>query len=243
MRLAKSVVTWMVNARSSIDEMRAPAISYINCVEQSTLSATHEIGGPQTRKAKAKIPIAMEKPSLGFSSSSPGRALDWCHAWRKTCGMDLGKACGMDSGTACGTCSGKPRGMYSIKGCGTGSGEACGMDSGKACGMVDSPVSDGGRLGVVLEVVGSNVLFFDLASRIRRIQGYSSNLESRTSIRRIRGYSSDSRMVGSLAPHLSLCENCRKSWKQRNARNNKAVGKRERQCLKGHLPTSWINTI
>ena len=45
MRLAKSVVTWMVNARSSIDEMRAPAMLYIACVEQSTLAAAHEIVG------------------------------------------------------------------------------------------------------------------------------------------------------------------------------------------------------
>ena len=43
MRLVKSVLTWMEDARSSMDETRAPAITYINCVEQSTLAAGHVI--------------------------------------------------------------------------------------------------------------------------------------------------------------------------------------------------------
>ena len=96
---------------------------------------------------KAKITTATEKPSLGFSSSSPERALDW----GKACGMDTGKACGMGSGKTCRTGSGKA--------CGTGLGKSCGMDSCKTCRMLNSPVSDGDRLGVVLEVVGCDAFF------------------------------------------------------------------------------------
>jgi hypothetical protein len=75
--------------------------------------------------------------------------------------------------------------------------------------MTDSSKFDGDRLEVVLEVVASKVRFFDTARRIRRILGCSS----------------DFKMLGSLSPHIFLCEYRRKSWKQMNARNNNAVGK------------------
>ena len=66
MRLAKSVVTWMVNARSSIDEMRAPAMLYIACVEQSTLATAHEIGGSTDQEGESKDPNCHGKTQLGF---------------------------------------------------------------------------------------------------------------------------------------------------------------------------------
>ena len=83
--------------------------------------------------------------------------------------MDSGKDCETGSGKAGGMGLSKICDMDSGKACGTGSGKACGMDSGKARGMFHSPISDGDWLGVVLEVVGSNVLFFDKVLCTRRV--------------------------------------------------------------------------